>query len=276
MAPRRRVLRLVRPERRGQIRRELRIVEPRRPVFQRGLRLGHGAMFAEMDVAFLLDVDNTLIDNDRARERLTEAIEHHAGPTLAKTYWDIYEEVRSDLGFVDSLETLTRFHERVGDPTIGGIDRLVLDFPYAEVRYADALGVVAALWRVGTPVVLSDGDPVFQPLKIARAGLTEAVKGNVLVFTHKERHLESAARLFPADRYIAVDDKAGVLARVKLQWKERVSTVHVLQGKYADDPYEGPRPDAVIERIGDLVSLAGTPDALRVFLEGASMPGPIS
>jgi hypothetical protein len=228
-----------------------------------------------MDVVFLLDVDNTLIDNDRARVRLGEATERLLGPDLAKVYWETYEEVRRDLGFVDSLATLARFHERVGDPTVGGIDRAILDFPYAEVRYPTALAVVAALWRVGTPVVLSDGDPVFQPLKTARAGLTEAVKGNVLVFTHKEEHLESVARLFPADRYIAVDDKAAILARVKVHWGDRVRTVHVLQGKYADDPYEGPPPDAVIERIGELMPLAGTPDALQVFLEGASLRGSI-
>jgi hypothetical protein len=228
-----------------------------------------------MDVVFLLDVDNTLIDNDRARERLTAATERIVGPEPARTYWNVYEQVRADLGYVDSLETLARFHERVGDPTVGGIDRVVLDFPYAEVRYPDALSVLAALWRVGTPVILSDGDPVFQPLKIARAGLTEAVRGNVLVFTHKEERLESVARLFPAVRYIVVDDKARVLARIKLQWENRVGTVHVLQGKYADDPYEGPKPDAVIERIGELVPLVGTPDALRVFLESA-LPGLIA
>jgi hypothetical protein len=130
--------------------------------------------------------------------------------------------------------------------------------------------VLEALWRVGTPVVLSDGDPVFQPLKIARAGVDQAVRGNVLVFRHKEEHLADVARLFPADRYVAVDDKAAILGRIKLHWQDRVRTVHVLQGKYADDTYDGPRPDAVIERIGDLVPLVGTPDSLRVFLEEAT------
>ena len=224
-------------------------------------------MFAEMSVVFLLDVDNTLIDNDQVRKRLDDAITHIAGPDGAKMYWEIYEEVRQELGFVDSLETLSRFHERAGDPSAGALDRAVLDFPYAEVRYPETLRVLGTLWGVGTPVVLSDGDPVFQPLKIARAGVDEAVRGNVLVFRHKENHLADVARLFPADRYIAVDDKAGILASIKLHWLERVRTVHVLQGKYADDPYEGPRPDAVIERIGDLAPLVGTPDALRVFLE---------
>lgn len=231
-------------------------------------------MFAEMAVVFLLDVDNTLIDNDRVRERLTEATERILGPDLSKAYWETYETVRNDLGFVDSLETLARTEEQRGDPSAGALDRAILDFPYADLRYPDALSVLAGLARVGEPVILSDGDPVFQPLKIGRSGLAAAVGGNVLVFTHKEKHLEDVARLFPADRYVAVDDKAAILASIKLHWEERVSTVHVLQGKYADDPYEGPRPDAVIEGIGDLLPLVGTPEALRVFLEGATMRGP--
>ena len=223
-------------------------------------------MFAEMAVVFLLDVDNTLIDNDQVRERLDDAITRIAGPAWSRTYWDLYEEVRNELGYVDTLETLSRFHERVGDPSGGVLDRAILDFPYAEVRYPETLRVLEMLWRVGTPVVLSDGDPVFQPLKIARAGVDQAVRGNVLVFSHKEEHLADVARLFPAERYVAVDDKAAILARIKLHWQDRVRTVHVLQGKYADDGYDGPPPDAIIKQIGDLAPLAGTPDALRVLI----------
>ena len=218
-------------------------------------------------MVFLLDVDNTLIDNDQVRQRLDDAITRIVGPDGAQAYWQIYEEVRDELGFVDSLETLSRFHDRASDPSADALDRAVLDFPYGDVRFPETLRVLEALWRVGTPVILSDGDPVFQPLKIARAGVDQAVRGNVLVFQHKEEHLADVARLFPADQYIAVDDKAAILASIKLHWLARVRTVHVLQGKYADDQYDGPRPDAVIERIGDLVPLVGTPDALRVFTE---------
>ena len=121
--------------------------------------------------------------------------------------------------------------------------------------------------------MLSDGDRTYQPLKISRAGIHEAVRGNVLVFPHKERDLDEVAMLFPAVRYVAVDDKAAILARIRLHWGERVATVHVLQGKYADDPYEGPAPDATIAGIGGLVELVGTREALRVFLEGASIRG---
>ena len=223
-------------------------------------------MFAQVDVVFLLDVDNTLIDNDRARERLTAATLRLLGDEAASAYWAVYEEVRADLGYIDSLETLARFHAREPGAPVEALDRLVLDFPYAEVRYDATLRTLAALRAVGTPVVLSDGDPIFQPLKIARAGIDGAVGGNVLVFTHKEERLDDVARLFPADRYVAVDDKAGLLAHIKRHWGDLVRTVHVLQGKYADDAYDGPAPDAVVGGIGELVALVGTAERLSVFL----------
>jgi FMN phosphatase YigB (HAD superfamily) len=231
-------------------------------------------MFAEMAVVFLLDVDNTLIDNDRGRVLMAEATERLLGAALSKEYWSLYEEVRKALGYVDSLETLERFHARHGDPSKGRLARAILDFDYTDIRYPETLDVLAVLRSVGTPVVLSDGDPVFQALKIARAGVADAVDDNVLVFAHKEEHLEDVALLFPADHYVAVDDKAAILARIKMHWDRRVRTVHVLQGKYADDEFDGPRPDAVIGRIAELETLLGTPDALRVFLEGASIRGP--
>lgn len=229
-------------------------------------------MFAEMAVVFLLDVDNTLIDNDRARDLMADATARILGPELSRIYWRVYEAVRTDLGYVDSLETLERFQVAHPENAIA-LDRAILDFDYAAVRYPATLGVLHALALTGVPVVLSDGDPVVQPMKIARAGIAVAVDGRVLVFMHKDQRLGDVERLFPADHYVAVDDKAAILARIKVQWGHRVTTVHVLQGKYADDPYDGPRPDAVIGGIGDLESLAGTPDALRVFLESASIGG---
>jgi hypothetical protein len=224
-------------------------------------------------VIFLLDLDNTLCDNDLARERLTAGTERLLGPELSQEYWRTYEEVRDARGFVDFLETHRRFHRAHPGAPDGPLDRAIFEFAYADVRYPDALEVVARLRRLGTVAILSDGDPVFQPLKVARSGIAAAVGGNVLVFPHKEEHLDDVVRLFPADRYVAVDDKAGVLARIKEAWDGRVVTVHVLQGKYADDPYAGPRPDMVIARIGELPAVLGTADALRPFMEGASMRG---
>ena len=202
-----------------------------------------------------------------------DATERILGAELSREYWRIYEAVRVERGFVDFIQTQERFHREHPDAPGELLDRAMLDFPYADVRYPEALDVIAGLRRAGRVVVLSDGDPTFQPLKIARAGVAEAVDGSVLVFGHKEEHLEDVALLFPADRYIAIDDKAGVLARIKQAWSQRVGTVHVRQGKYADDLYDGPRPDAVLDGIGDVLALTGTPDALRVFVEEASARG---
>ena len=223
-----------------------------------------------MRAVFLLDLDNTLIDNDGARAELWRRTDRVLGSDRSKQFWELYERVRHELGYVDYLVTLTRWHA-LHPETSDDLDRLILDLPYEPFRFPASLDVIAALWRTGTPVVLSDGDPTFQPLKVARSGIATAVRGNVLVFEHKEQHLEDIGRLFPADRYVAVDDKAEVLARIKTRWGERVSTVHVLQGKYSDDPYDGPRPDAVIKDIGGLEALVGRAEALRVFLEGASI-----
>lgn len=220
-----------------------------------------------MAVVFLLDVDNTLIDNDRARDRLADETVRVLGPALSDEYWTVYEDVRRDLGYVDSLEALTRFHTRRPEAPGDPLDRAILDFPYAEVRYPATLEVLHALWLAGTPVVLSDGDPLFQPLKIARCGVSAAVHGNVLVFMHKEEHLGDIERLFPAARYVAIDDKAAILARIKSHWADRVTTVHVLQGKYADDPYDGPRPDLVADLIADVPRLLGRGGAGFVFEE---------
>ena len=194
-----------------------------------------------MTVGFLLDFDNTLSDNDLARAKLTAATQRILGAEASREFWTTYEQVRDEMGFVDFLGTLERYDARHPE-TAAALDRAVLDFPYEEVLYPDTLRTIDALWQVGVPVVLSDGDRTYQPLKISRSGVDAAVRGNVLVFPHKERDLDDVARLFPADRYVAVDDKAAILALIKLHWAGRVATVHVLQG--INDP-DVPRQHAV-------------------------------
>ena len=106
-------------------------------------------------------------------------------------------------------------------------------------------------------VILSDGDAVFQPRKIERSGLYEAVERNVLIYIHKEQELDDVARLYPADHYVMIDDKLRILSTVKKIWGERVTTVFPKQGHYAFDPdilAECPPADIELAKIGDLVA----------------------
>jgi FMN phosphatase YigB (HAD superfamily) len=205
---------------------------------------------------FLIDVDNTLLDNDRAKADAARAIRQIVGPDRAARFWSIYEEVRDERGVVDYPETLRRFRRAFGDERrLSEVDRTVLDVPFERYLYPGALDVIAYLWQRGEPAILSDGDRVYQPVKIDRAGILLAVRGNVLVYAHKEDHLAEVERRFPADRYVHVDDKAALLALTKASLGDRVTTVHVRQGRYATDDAGGAPPDIVVERIADLLEV---------------------
>ncbi len=217
---------------------------------------------------FLLDVDNTLLDNDGAKEALAERVRALVSPPEARRFWQIYEETRSAEGMVDLPATAAAFaREYATDPCAAAVLGALQALPYESFVYPGALEAVAFLWEHGTPVVLSDGDPVFQPQKIARAGITAAVRGNVLVYGHKDEHLTEVLARFPADRYALVEDRGGILARTKARLGDRVLTVHVLQGHYAHEPAALPA-DMEIPRIADLAS------ALRDTLEksAAALP----
>ena len=204
-----------------------------------------------MKTVYLLDVDNTLLDNDAAKDELGRRILGALRADRAARFWALYEDVRREEGIVDYPETLRRFHT-LSPEADDTIDRIVWDFPYQRYVYAGALATVAHLATHGAPVIFSDGDSLYQPHKIERAGLAAAVRGNVLVTAHKEERADEVLRRFPADHYVAIDDKAPVLARLKERLRECVTTVHVLQGHYAGDPPAGPAPDIVVQRIGDL------------------------
>ena len=205
-----------------------------------------------------LDVDNTLLDNDAAKAALGSRIAAAVPAAAAKRFWELYEQVRDANDYVDFPATLARLGgERPADAAvIGGI----LDaLPYGDFVYPGALAAIDELWRDLTPVILSDGDPVFQPRKIERSGLAAAVRGNVLIYVHKERRLGDILRRFPGPRPVFVDDKARILGEVEQQLPDAI-TVHVLQGRYAHDPVDpgDPRPDLEIPRIADLPqALAG-------------------
>jgi FMN phosphatase YigB (HAD superfamily) len=214
-------------------------------------------MSAKRPVVFLIDVDNTLLDNDRIADDLRRHLEREVGHERQERYWAIFEELRAELGYADYLGALQRYRiEHPRDPHLLTVSAFLIDYPCADCLYPKALDVLERLHAWGTPVILSDGDAVFQPRKVERSGLYEAVDGNVLIYVHKERELDDVEQRYPADHYVLVDDKLRVLTAVKQMWGCRVTTVFPLQGHYARDPKTlatYPPPDISIERIGDLL-----------------------
>ena len=209
-------------------------------------------------LVFLVDIDNTLLDNDRVKAAMEAGIRNLAGEDGAQDFWRAYEEVRQELDYVDLPVTLARFRARRPDLRMfPQMSALLLNYPFESDLYPRAMEVVAHLRDMGTVVVLSDGDPVFQPAKIGRIGVADAVDSNVLIYAHKERHLNEVRDLYPADHYVLIDDKAGVLARAKLVLGDQLTTVHVHQGKYAthDEGDEVPRSDIELDGIAEVLNL---------------------
>lgn len=205
--------------------------------------------------AFLFDVDNTLLDNDRAKAELAAGIEEAVGKAAAARFWQIYEDVRRMRDYVDYPHTLQRFREAFPvEPAFPEVAELVLGYPYQSVLYPGALEVLAKVQSVGPAAIVTDGDPVFQAAKIARAGLADAVERRVFLFAHKEAHLAEVKEALPADRYVVFDDKLSVLDAVE-RLDDRVFTVHVRQGHYGAVAGDLPGPDRFLEGIGDLLGL---------------------
>jgi FMN phosphatase YigB (HAD superfamily) len=208
-------------------------------------------------VVFLLDVDNTLLDNDRVVADLMRYLEKEVGPERQRRYWAIFEELRQELGYADYLGALQRYRvENPRDSHLLSMSYFLVNYPFANRLYPESLDVIEHLRQWGPAVILSDGDVVFQPRKVERSGLFEAVERNVLIYIHKEVELEDVERRYPAERYVLVDDKLRILAAVKKTWGSRVTTVFPRQGHYATDPkaIEGyPPADVTIQRIGELL-----------------------
>jgi len=215
-------------------------------------------MTAAPRVVFLFDVDNTLVDNDRVQADLKEHLAQTYGPATRDRYWDILEELRQELGYVDYLGALERYRvEALHRPEVLRMSSWLVDYPFADRLYPGALDAVKHVQQWGTPVILSDGDAVFQPRKVERSGLWRTFDGRVLIYIHKEEELDDVARLYPADHYVMIDDKLRILSAVKKIWGERVTTVFPKQGHYALDPEilaECPPADIELAKIGDLVT----------------------
>ncbi len=229
------------------------------------------------DVVFFVDVDNTLLDNDRIIADMRLHLDEEFGVASSDRYWAIFEQLRQELGYADYLGALQRYRAAVEDG--GAADQRLLlmssflvDYPFADRLYPEALAVIESLGELGQTVILSDGDVVFQPRKVQRSGLWDAVCGRVLIYVHKETVLDQVQRLYPARRYVMVDDKLRILAAMKTVMGERLATVFPRQGHYARDldaiaTY--PAADLAIDRIGDLLD----PD-IRKLLDAAIQETP--
>ncbi len=211
---------------------------------------------------FLLDVDNTLLDNDRFAEDLGNRLELSFGASERERYWSIFARRREQLSLADYLGSLQEFRTGLDDsPDLLAMSEFLLEYPFADRLFPRALEAVARLGSFGTPVVLSDGDIVFQPRKIQRSGIWNAVEGRVLIYVHKERVLDHVQRRHPAEHYVMVDDKPNLLAAMKTVLGNKLTTVFVRQGHYALAPESNstrPAPDMTIERIADLIQLDST------------------
>lgn len=209
------------------------------------------------EIAFLLDVDNTLIDNDKVKADLEERILRYAGAEYAPRFWEEYERVREELDYVDLPVTLRRF--RQASPAMerfAEVAAAVLFYPFEDCLYDSALDVLQHLGALGTTAIVSDGDPVFQPAKIARAGLAAAVDDRVLIYVHKEKRLADVRKQVPADLYVLIDDKPGILEAAKEAMNAGIVTVHVHQGKYARESHDD---DAIAD-----IELSSIAEVLRL------------
>jgi FMN phosphatase YigB (HAD superfamily) len=207
-------------------------------------------------VVFLLDVDNTLLDNDRIAVDLKRHLTNAFGAERQQRYWAIFEELRGELGYADYLGALQRYRiENPRDPNLLAISSYLVDYPFANRLFPGSIDAIERLNGWGPAVILSDGDVVFQPRKVERSGLYDAVEGRVLIYIHKEQELDDVERRYPAEHYVLVDDKLRILTAVKKVWGPRLTTVFPRQGHYAHDPQivaENPAADITIERIGEL------------------------
>lgn len=213
---------------------------------------------ANSNTVFLFDVDNTLLDNDRVTDDLRRFLAKEVGSERSHIYWNIFEELRTELGYADYLGALQRY--RLGHPYdshLLAMSTYLINYPFANRLFPNSLDVIERCSTLGKVVILTDGDVVFQPRKIERSGLFEAVGGNILIYIHKEYELADVERRYPADRYVLIDDKIRILSAIKDVWADRVTTVFPRQGHYALDTAnvaKYPAADITVDRIGDLLT----------------------
>jgi FMN phosphatase YigB (HAD superfamily) len=215
------------------------------------------------NLVFWIDVDNTLIDNDRIKKNLDTALRTEIGETLAELFWEIYEQVRHEKNLVDVPLSLQRLREQttladIDEQTFKHVQSIFKHFPFQQALFPQTLETLEHLRGIGTPVIVSDGDPMFQAEKIVNSALAEIVEGHVLLYTHKQEHLPEMMHAYPADHYVMIDDKPSILADIKRCLEDKVTTVFVKQGKYAHTTLSDEfLPDRVVKRISDLGRYTG-------------------
>ncbi|WP_434110673.1 HAD family hydrolase [Paraburkholderia caffeinilytica] len=211
------------------------------------------------EVVFLFDCDNTLLDNDHVLVDLRAHMMRQFGEQNSTRYWQIFEDLRAELGYADYLGALQRYRqEHPRDTGLLLMSSFLIEYPFANRLYPGALDAIRHVSQRGPAVILSDGDVVFQPRKIARSGLWDEVEGRVLIYIHKELMLDQVMECYPARHYVMVDDKLRILTAMKKSWGERLTTVFPRQGHYAFDPKEiasNPPADVTVERIGELAEI---------------------
>ena len=209
-------------------------------------------------IVFLFDVDNTLLDNDRVAQNLRDYLENEVGVGRSNRYWEIFEQLRGELGYADYLGALQRYRiENPYESHLLAVSTYLINYPFANRLFPNSLDVLEHCKQFGKVVILTDGDVVFQPRKIERSGLLEAVEKNILIYIHKELELADVERRYPAKHYVLIDDKLRILSQIKNVWGAKVTTVFPRQGHYAFDEKEiakYPAADVMIERIGDLMN----------------------
>jgi hypothetical protein len=223
---------------------------------------------------FLFDVDNTLLDNDRVTAALRGFLSKEVGEKRTDRYWKIFEELRDELGYADYLGALQKYRMQFPyDSHLLTLSNFLIDYPFANRLYPGSLDVIEKFQQYDPVVILTDGDAVFQPRKIERSGLGEAVDGNILIYIHKEKELADIERRYPAEHYFLFDDKIRILAAIKDQWRERVTTVFVKQGHYAFDAgtvAKYPSADVEVRCISDLLDYKFDDESFSLTIAAAA------
>jgi len=219
--------------------------------------LSGSARDAALDpVFFLVDVDNTLFDNDRFAVELSAHLEKSFNVAERERYWSLHKKRWAEFGISDYLGTMQQFRQGLqNDPSLLQMSSFLLDFPFGDLLYPHALEVVKHMRSLGPASALSDGDMVFQPRKLQHSGIFDAFHGNALIYEHKQHELDLLQQRFPAQRYVMIDDKPNILADMKKVLGDRLTTVFVRQGRYAADasPELRSAPDMKIDAIADLL-----------------------